>query len=206
MSELDYGTESAVRCGDTISDLFPVITVVCQGCVLAPTLFSACTDWILGRMLERSSCGASFRNVKISDLDYADDEVIFAEILDILLGGLEVLNEELEPLGLWVSWVKTKIQAFNDVLDAAILSVPVCGEDVEVTEGFTYLGSDIYVSAGCETSGSGLGSHGFTGSWGVALSVPVKEDESPTLQVLGASGLAVQMRDLESDKGPDMET
>ena len=55
-----------------------------------------------------------------------------------------------EPLGLWVSWVKTKIQAFNGILDAAILSVSVCGEDVEVTERFPSLGSDIHVSAGCE--------------------------------------------------------
>ena len=61
-----------------------------------------------------------------------------------------MLNEELEPLGLRVSWVKTKIQAFNDILDAAVLSVSVCGEDVEVVERFTYLGSDIHVSAGCE--------------------------------------------------------
>ena len=82
--------------------------------------------------------------------DFADDAVIFAETLDILLGALEVLNEESEPLGLWVSWVKTKIQAFNDILDAAILSVPLCGEDVEITERFTSLGSDIHVSAGCE--------------------------------------------------------
>jgi len=101
-------------------------------------------------MSERSSCGASFGNVKISDLDFADDAVVFAETLDILLGALEVLNEELEPLGLWVSWVKTKIQAFNDILDAAIFYVPVCGEDVEVSERFTYLGSDVHVSAGCE--------------------------------------------------------
>ena len=61
-----------------------------------------------------------------------------------------MLNEELEQLGFWVSWVKTKIQAFNDILDAAVLSVPVCGEDVEVAERFTFLGSDIHVSAGCE--------------------------------------------------------
>ena len=101
-------------------------------------------------MSERSSCGASFGNVKISDLDSADHAVIFVETLDVLLGALEVLSEELEPLGLWVSWVKTKIQAFNDILGAAILSVPVCCEDVEVTEIFTYLGSDIHVSAGCE--------------------------------------------------------
>ena len=88
-------------------------------------------------MSERSSCGASFGNIKISDHDFADDAIFFAETLDILLGTLEVLNEESEPLALWVSWVKTKIQAFNDILDAAVLSVPVCGEDVEVVERFT---------------------------------------------------------------------
>ena len=107
-TELYSGTESAVRCGDTIPDLFPVFTGVRQGCVLAPTLFSACLDWILGRMLERSSCRASFGQVKISDLHFADDAVILAEILDIILGSLEVLNEEFEPLGLRVFWVKTK--------------------------------------------------------------------------------------------------
>ena len=101
-------------------------------------------------MLGRSSCRASFVNVKISDLDFADDAVIFAETLDILLGALEVLNEELEPLGLRVAWIKPKIQAVNDILDATILSVLVCGKDVEVTEIFNYLGDDIHVSVGCE--------------------------------------------------------
>ena len=75
---------------------------------------------------------------------------IFAETVDIRLWALEVLNKESEPLALRVSSVKTKIQAFNDVLDAAILSLPVCGEDLEVTERFTDLGSDIHVFAGYE--------------------------------------------------------
>ena len=87
MSELYSGTESAVRCGGSISDLFPVVTGVLQRCVLAPTLFSTFMDWILGRKSERSSCGALFGNVKISDLDVTDDAVIFAETLDILYGG-----------------------------------------------------------------------------------------------------------------------
>ena len=61
-------------------------------------------------------------------------------------------------------------------------------------ERFTYLGSDIYVSAGCEPEiNRHLGSHVFTGSWGVALSVPVQEDESPSLQVLGVSSFALWM-------------
>ena len=68
-----------MRCGDTTYDLFPVVTGVRQGCVLAPALFSTCMDWILGRMSERSSCDASFGSVKISDLDFADDAVIFVE-------------------------------------------------------------------------------------------------------------------------------
>ena len=49
-------------------------------------------------MLERSSYGVSFGNVKISDLDFTDDSVIFAETRDILLGALEMLNEEPEPM------------------------------------------------------------------------------------------------------------
>ena len=35
-------------------------------------------------------------------------------------------------------------------MDAAILSIAVCGEDDEVMDRFTYFGSDIHVSAGCE--------------------------------------------------------
>ena len=100
MSDLCSGSESADRCGAAIPDLFPVVTGVHQGCVMAPTLFSTYKDWILGRMSERSSCGASFGNFKISDLDFTDNAVIFAETLDILLGALEVLNEDSEPLGL----------------------------------------------------------------------------------------------------------
>ena len=67
-------------------------------------------------MSERSSCGASFGNTKISDLHFTDDAVIFAETLDILLGALEVLNEESEAPGFRVSWVKTKILHHFDEL------------------------------------------------------------------------------------------
>ena len=61
-------------------------------------------------MSEISSCGALFGNVKISDLDFADDAVIFAETPNILLGALEVLNELTEPLVLRDSWVGLCVQ------------------------------------------------------------------------------------------------
>ena len=43
-------------------------------------------DWILGRMSEKSSYGATFGNVKMSDLDFADDAVFFA-VTGNLFGG-----------------------------------------------------------------------------------------------------------------------
>ena len=133
--KLYSGTESAVRCGGSISEFFPVSAGVGQGRVEAPTLFNTCMDWAMGRMVEDSGCGVSFGDVRVTDLDFADDAVTFAETLELLVGALESLSSELEPLGLKVSWVKTKIQVFNDSVGVAGQSVPVCGESVELSIG-----------------------------------------------------------------------
>ena len=144
MSGLYSDTESAVKCGGSISDFFPVTTGVRQGCVIAPTLFNVCMDWVLGRSVEGSSCGTSIGNFKLTDLDFADDAVIFAETLEVLELALEALHEETKPLGLKVSWTKTKIQDFGNLLGPDTQSVHVCGEDIEVVESFTYLGSAVH--------------------------------------------------------------
>ncbi|KAG2471223.1 RAF1 kinase, partial [Polypterus senegalus] len=57
---------------------------------------------------------------------------------------LEELSKESECLSLLVSWIKTKIQAFNELLGTAIRSVSVYGESVNLIERFTYFGSDIH--------------------------------------------------------------
>ena len=150
ISSLYSGTEGAVKWGGGVSDAFPVNAGVRQGCVLAPSLFSACMDWIMERVVGESGCGVSFGDVRITDLDFADDAVVFAETLEILVGALERLSEEAEPLGLRVSWLKTKAQVFGDLLDTAVGSVPVSGESVDIVERFTYLGSVVHRSAGCE--------------------------------------------------------
>ncbi|KAG0694277.1 Retrovirus-related Pol polyprotein from type-1 retrotransposable element R2 [Chionoecetes opilio] len=91
-----------------------------QGCVLAPSLFNACMDWVLDKVVDQSDCGASVGNTKITDLVFADDAVIFAESLEVLVMALEALHEEAKPLGLEVSWLKTKVQVFGDLLDEAV--------------------------------------------------------------------------------------
>ena len=150
ISALYSGTESAVKCGAATSDFFPVQTGVRQGCVLAPSLFSTCMDWIMDRAVGGSECGVSFGEVRITDLDFADDAVIFAETLDVLIAALDTLSVEAEPHGLRVSWVKTKIQEFGSILDAAMKSCRVVGGKVEIVEKFTYLGSVVHGSTSCE--------------------------------------------------------
>ncbi|KAG0693436.1 Transposon TX1 uncharacterized protein [Chionoecetes opilio] len=56
------------------------------------------------------------------DLKKAFDSVhlIFAESLEVLVMALEALHEEAKPLGLEVSWLKTKVQVFGDLLDEAV--------------------------------------------------------------------------------------
>uniref|UniRef100_A0A3B3R059 Reverse transcriptase domain-containing protein n=1 Tax=Paramormyrops kingsleyae TaxID=1676925 RepID=A0A3B3R059_9TELE len=136
----------AVQSGGRTSAFFPVDSGVRQGCVLAPTLFNACLGWVLGRIVGSSGCRASVGEERFTDLDFANDAVILAESMEALIGALERLSEESRCLGLRVSWIKTKIQAFNDFLGTAISRVSVCGENVSLVERYTYLGSDIHVS------------------------------------------------------------
>ena len=93
ISSLYSDMESNVKCDGTVADFFPVQTGVRQGCILAPSLFSACMDWIMGRVVRRTSCGASFGDVRITDLDFADDALILAETIETLTEALETLSE-----------------------------------------------------------------------------------------------------------------
>ena len=98
-------------------------------------------------MVGQTDCGVFIGDNRFTDLDFANDAVIFAEILTSLPQALEALSKEAGPLGLEVSWVKTKIQEFERLLDDA-QSISLEGQSVEFVSRFTYLGSDIHVRDG----------------------------------------------------------
>ena len=95
-----------------MSSFFSVNTGVRQRCVLALSLFNTCMDWVLGKVVDQSHCGASVGNNKISDLVSDDDAIILAVSIEVLVMAFEALHEETKPLGLYVSWPKTKVQVF----------------------------------------------------------------------------------------------
>ena len=57
----------------------------------------------LGRMSENSDTGVLFRKVRMTDLDFANNALIFAETTEVLSETLESLSEEARPLELRIS-------------------------------------------------------------------------------------------------------
>ena len=92
-----------------------------------------------------TNCGVSFGEVQVSNLGFANDAALLAEFVDSLVDRLRKLSREANPLGLQVSWTKTKTQSFGGVLNSIIHLVPVQGENVEVIESFLDLGSVIWL-------------------------------------------------------------
>ena len=79
------------------SQWFQVLNRVSQGCTVAPDLFLNPMDWILNRTVEQSPLGVSIGREHFADLDYADDVALLEEMLQTLVAGLLVLQDEAAP-------------------------------------------------------------------------------------------------------------
>jgi len=81
-----------------------------------------------------------------TDLDFADDVSIMAEMLEVLILALKIMNEQSSVMGLEINWNKTKIQA-SDIVDAPP-DVTILGHKVDVVDSFVYLGTSVDASGG----------------------------------------------------------
>ncbi|KAI8499356.1 hypothetical protein Bbelb_231200 [Branchiostoma belcheri] len=125
-----------------LSDSFVIKSGVRQGCVLAPTIFNVAIDHVMGRTVEQCNCGVSFGDLTVTDLDFADDVAILAEVLEVLQLALQAMDTETQPLGLMVSWEKTKVQCLSD-FEAPRPGPVINARQVESVERFSYLGGTI---------------------------------------------------------------
>ena len=137
-------TRSVVRVNGTISEAFSISSGVRQGCVLAANLFNTATDRILNNTTQALTLGVNYDDSGqlITDLDYADDIVIFADLFDTLREALFIFNEQSKKLGLHVNWSKTKLQSFSPWIPTPP-STLIGTQPVTTTDNFTYLGSTI---------------------------------------------------------------
>ena len=79
-----------------------------------------------------------FSQSSFTDLDFADDVSLLAELVELLVPILETMASEAASLGLEVNWNKTKIQALGCREDMP-LTIKVQAQDVMVVEKFVHL-------------------------------------------------------------------
>ena len=157
-----------MSCDDTISDYFPVNNAVRQGCVLATTLFNTPKDHVSGRYRRGrvAECCSEQSGSLIQTRSYTQRQPKFLQ--------RHSLAERAEPLGLRVSCIKTKAQAFGDILDATVETIFVSGKYVEFMQMRNYLGNVILRATSQSTTKTSLERSEFARRRCVALPILVR--------------------------------
>ena len=89
-------------------------------CCPPPYSFATGMDWLLDRAVESCSIGVAFGQSSFTDLDFADNVSLLAELLE-LVPILETMASEAASLVFEVNWQKTKVQTLG------------CREDMPLT-------------------------------------------------------------------------
>ena len=125
--------EATVRTGHGTTDWFQIGKRVCQGCILLPSFFNRCAEYIMrSARLEEAQAGIKIAGRYINNLRYTDDTMLMAESEEELKSLLMKVKEESEKVGLKLNIQETKIMA-----SGPITSWKIDGETVEtVTDYF----------------------------------------------------------------------
>ena len=81
LRNLYAGQVATVRTGHGTTDWFQIGKGVCQGCILSPCLFNLYSEYIMRNAgLEKAKAGTKIAGRSISNLRYADDTTLSAEV------------------------------------------------------------------------------------------------------------------------------
>ena len=108
--------EATVRTGHETTDWFRIGKGVRQGCILSPCLFNLHAEYIMRNSgLDEAQAEIKFAGRNISNLGYADDTTLMAEIKEELKSLLMKVKEDSEKVGLKLNIQKTKIMASGPI-------------------------------------------------------------------------------------------
>ena len=105
---------------------------------LAPDLFLGPMDHMMECTVHRGLTGVTLGNQVFIDLDFADDVSLLAEMLEVLVLTLTVMQEESSTFGLQINWSKTKTLQVPSSTSSS--TVQLADGHVEVVNAFVYLG------------------------------------------------------------------
>lgn len=146
VKDLYSSNVSQIKIGRNLSEPFSVNKGLRQGCCIAPTLFKLYLNETL-KNWRRKCCnlGVKIDDSMLYSLNYADDQVIFAEEEDDVLYMLRKLHEEYLYWGLEINFNKTEYLVVGG--DAKTLCIPN-GPELKSCQNVTYLGTQIAANGG----------------------------------------------------------
>ena len=120
---------------------FQVKTGVRQGCVMSALLFNIAIDWVMRQATEDQPRGIRWTLFSaLEDLDFADDLALVAHTHQHIQEKTHRLSNFAQQVGLKISRKKSEVMTANIPNPSA---VKVNGEDLRMTDEFTYLGSNV---------------------------------------------------------------
>ena len=109
LRNLYAGQEAIVRTGHGTTDWFQIGKGVGLGCILSPCLFNLYAEYIMRNAgLDEAQGGIKIAWRNISNLRYADDTTLMAESEEELKSLLMKMKEEIEKVGLELSFRKLR--------------------------------------------------------------------------------------------------
>lgn len=136
-------TSGCVRVYGQLSNNFPTVSGVRQGCPLSPFLFNFVIDMIIDTTIQGlDNPGVDIMpGEKIVDLEYADDIVLLFDTHHSAQSMLDRMSEIIEHFGMRFSPPKCKVMLQD--CQATVPFLKLQGEDLAFVDRFTYLGSCI---------------------------------------------------------------
>ena len=115
LRNLYAGQEAIVRTRHGRTDWFQIGKGVRQGCILSPSLFNLCAEYIMRKAgLEEAQAGIKISRRNSNNLRYAYDTTFMAESEE-LKSFLMKVKEESEKVGLKLNIQKTKVRASGPI-------------------------------------------------------------------------------------------
>ena len=135
-----FYTNFTCRVGNS-NHKFQVKTGVRQGCVMSALLFNIAIDWVMRQATEDQKRGIRWTLFStLEDLDFADDLALLSHTHQHMQEKTSRLSDFAQQIGLKISQKKTEVMTLN-ISDP--LPIQANGEDLPITEEFTYLGSTV---------------------------------------------------------------
>ena len=157
------GMQAGVRVGSSVTDRFEVRNGLRQGCTMVPTLFNIYFNAMVGRWRIQSveagvpilykhgrklvgdrTAKSRLLKAQVTESQFADDLALYAVTRTAFESASKSFVEVASYFGLTVSLPKTKGLAVGAAVSEVDVSpVVVEGGEIEMVEGFTYLGSKL---------------------------------------------------------------